>query len=438
MPSVGLVNLGCSKNQYDAEIMLHAIKEYGFNIVDDAVVADAVIINTCGFIESAKTEAIETILSYCDMKKMGIIKAVAVTGCLAERYQSELADEIPDVDVVLGLGSNAQIAQTLERALNGERIQSYGDKTSLSLEGERILLNKYFTYVKVAEGCDYTCAFCAIPMIRGKFRSRPMENIVAEVTALAKRGIKEVNLVAQDTSKYGEDLYGYLALPELLRQLGKIDGLEWIRILYCYPNKITDELLDEIRENPKVVKYLDLPIQHCKSSILRAMHRGGSSEEILKLVNKIRAKVPGIALRTTVITGFPGESNEDFEALCEFIEQARFERLGCFSYSEEENTAAAAMENQVDEAERLRRADIVREVQLRITEELSRELIGKKMRVLVEELSDDNRYIGRSSIDAPDIDTRVYIDTDTKLTLGEMYDVEIVGTEDIDPIARLI
>ncbi|MFR4990532.1 30S ribosomal protein S12 methylthiotransferase RimO, partial [Anaerotruncus colihominis] len=318
---VGMVSLGCSKNQVDAERLLAQIEKGGYEICADASQCDVVIINTCGFIEDAKRESIETILEFAQLKTGGALRALVVTGCLAERYREQVAAEIPEADVVLGIGCNADILGAIERALHGEKTVAFGEKEALSLEGERVLANEpYFAYLKVAEGCDNRCSYCAIPLIRGPFRSRPMENIVAEAQRLAARGVTELNVVAQDTTRYGEDLYGHLALPELLEKLCRLDGVRWVRMLYCYPDRITDRLLDVMAREEKIVKYMDIPIQHVNGRILSLMNRRGNAGSLTALMEKIRARVPGVVLRTTLITGFPTETQEEFEQLCEFVQ----------------------------------------------------------------------------------------------------------------------
>ena len=350
---VGMVSLGCSKNQVDAERLLAQIEKGGYEICTDASQCDVVIINTCGFIEDAKRESIETILEFAQLKTGGALRALVVTGCLAERYREQVAAEIPEADVVLGIGCNADILGAIERALHGEKTVAFGEKEALSLEGERVLANEpYFAYLKVAEGCDNRCSYCAIPLIRGPFRSRPMENIVAEARRLAACGVTELNVVAQDTTRYGEDLYGRLALPELLEKLCRLDGVRWVRMLYCYPDRITDRLLDVMAREEKIVKYMDIPIQHVNGRILSLMNRRGDAGSLTALMEKIRARVPGVVLRTTLITGFPTETQGEFEELCEFVQRVRFERLGCFAYSAEEDTPAALMDGQLGTAVR--------------------------------------------------------------------------------------
>lgn len=435
---VGMVSLGCSKNQVDAELMLALIVQDGYELCADAQACDVVIINTCGFIEDAKRESIETILEFAQMKEAGKIKAVVVTGCLAERYREQVAMEIPEADVVLGIGRNAEIIRAIEDALAGKRTVAFGEKDALPLEGERILANEpFYAYLKVADGCDNRCSYCAIPLIRGDFRSRPMEKIVEEAKRLAARGVTELNVVAQDTTRYGEDLYGRLALPELLEELCKIDGVRWVRILYCYPDRITDRLLDVMAREEKIVKYMDVPIQHVSGRILKLMNRRGGAESLAALMEKIRLKVPGVVLRTTLITGFPTETEEEFTELCEFIRAVHFERLGCFAYSAEEDTPAGEMDGQIDEEVKRRRAQVVMEQQYDIMEEVNRAQLGKTLTVAVEG-REGKLWYGRSYMDAPDIDTKVFFTSGRKHLPGDYVEVMIDGVEQYDLKGRAL
>ena len=341
---VGIVSLGCAKNQVDAEMLLFTLKSKGFTIVNDPAQADAVIVNTCGFIDSAKQESIDEIIELGKLKREGTIKAIIVTGCLAERYQNEITKQLYEIDAAIGIGANEQIADIVLEALKGKKAEVFPDKVCLPLEGGRIQSTPSYTaYLKIAEGCDNRCTYCAIPMIRGRFRSRKPENIIEEAKTLAKNGVKEINVIAQDTTRYGEDLFGEPYLAKLLRQLCQIDGLEWIRVLYCYPDRLTDELIDTIAEEDKIVKYIDLPLQHCNGEILKRMNRHGDREVLTELLNKIRTKIPNVVLRSTFITGFPGETDEQFEELAQFAKDMKFQRLGCFAYSQEEDTPAALM-----------------------------------------------------------------------------------------------
>ncbi len=429
---VGMVSLGCSKNQVDAELLLALVVKGGYEICVNPEQCDVVIINTCGFIEDAKKESIENILEFCQMKNEGKIKVVAVTGCLAERYRDQVAGEIPEADVVLGIGKNAEIADAIDAALHGKRTVAFGDKNALPLEGERILANEpFFAYLKVADGCDNRCSYCAIPLIRGNFRSRAIEQIVEEAKRLAARGVTELNVVAQDTTRYGEDLYGRLMLPELLEALCRIDGIRWVRVLYCYPDRITDHLLDVMAKEEKIVKYMDIPIQHVSGRLLRLMNRHGDAQSLESLLRKVREKIPGVVLRTTMITGFPTESEEDFAGMIEFIRKVKFERLGCFAYSCEEDTPAYVMDDQIDEEVKRRRADLVMEAQYPIVEAFNQSQIGRVLTVAMEG-HEKNVYYGRSYMDAPDIDTRVYFKCSKRPRIGDYVEVEITGTEEYD------
>ena len=432
---VGMVSLGCSKNQVDAERMLFMLRQEGFEIVADAALADVVIINTCGFIETAKQEAIDTILEFCTLKQEGRIKAVICTGCLAERYRDEVLTEIPELDAVVGIGRNSEIVEIIRSIYAGEdHITAFGEKEALSIEGGRVLSTQPFTaYIKVAEGCDNRCSFCAIPDIRGHFRSRPMENIIEEARGLAEKGVKELIVIAQDTTRYGKDIYGEYKLAELLRELCKIDGFKWIRTLYAYPDKITDELLDAIAEEEKLVKYLDIPLQHCNKDILRRMRRAGDRETYTALIKRIRERVPGIVLRTTLITGFPGETEEQFEELCEFVKEIKFERLGCFAYSAEEGTPAAEFDGQLSVRIKEKRSEIIMEEQMFISDRFNESRLGQTLEVVTEGF---DRYaecwFGRSAADAPEIDGKVFFTSDRKLREGEFVMVEVDDIMDYD------
>lgn len=436
---VGMVSLGCSKNQVDAEIMLSLVREKGFTIESDAGLCDVVIINTCGFIEDAKKESIENILEFCTLKKEGKVKVVVVTGCLAERYKDEVAKEIPEADVVLGIGKNADIVDAIERSLAGEKVISFGDKNDLPLSGKRILTNlPFFAYVKVADGCDNACTFCAIPMIRGNFRSRKMEDILEEIQYFAQNGVKEINLVAQDTTRYGEDIYNKIMLPELLKETCKIDGIEWVRILYAYPERMTDELLDVMASEPKIVKYIDIPIQHASGKVLKMMNRSGNYQELKELMVKIRTKIPNVALRTTLIAGFPGETQEDFEELCNFVKEVKFDRLGCFTYSPEEDTPASRIKDQIEDAVKVRRSEIIMSEQYGIMEEKNKAMIGTTLKVVVEGFDRiAGTYFGRSYMDAPDVDTKTFFTSDKKLKIGEFVTVLIQSVLDYDLVGKV-
>ena len=438
---VSMVSLGCCKNQIDGEIMLRCLADAGYEIIADAGLSDVVIINTCGFIQSAKEEAIENILEFCTLKEEGRIKKVIITGCLSERYREEVAAEIPEADAVVGIGKNKDICEIVKRVLDGEKVTAFGEKTDLSLSGKRVLTNiPTYAYVKIAEGCSNNCTYCAIPSIRGPFRSRDMEDIYAEVKSLCDDGIPEIIIVAQDTTRYGEDIYGEPKLAELLRKLSEIESLKWLRVLYAYPERITDELIETIANEEKIVKYLDIPLQHASREVLRRMNRRGNKETYLLLIKKLREKVPGIALRTSLIAGFPGETEKDFEELCEFVKEARFERLGCFSYSQEEGTAAAEFEDQLDEEIKENRADVVMTEQQTILTDLAEKEVGKEILVLAEGFDRYAEvYFGRSYKDSPDIDPKVFFSSEKKdIEVGRFYRVKITDTLMFDLIGERI
>lgn len=439
--TVGFVSLGCAKNRVDAEMMMHRLREAGYKLIQDAAMADVAVINTCGFIESAKQESINEILELAELKKEGKIKAIIVTGCLAERYNSQIMQELSEVDAVIGIGKNADIADVVARALSGERVEDFPDKHLMPLDGGRVQsTEQHWAYLRIADGCDNCCTYCAIPLIRGRFRSREMDNIVAEAERLVYNGVRELNVIAQDTTRYGEDIYGELKLPELLRRLCRIDGLQWIRVLYCYPDRITDELLDTIRDEDKIVKYIDLPLQHCEADVLRAMNRRGDKESLLELVSHIREKIPGVVLRTTLIAGFPGESDEDFESLSDFVAQARFERLGCFAYSQEEDTPAALLPDQIEAEIKERRAELIGEQEAFIMNEWCDGIVGSDIDVMVDGF---DRYaecwFGRSAYDAPEVDPCVFFTVgERKPSPGEIVRVHITDHIDCDLTGEMI
>lgn len=439
MIKVSMVSLGCPKNQVDAEQMLYTLKSAGFEITSYEAEADAIIVNTCGFIEQAKSEAIENIIEAAKYKKEGKCKAVIVTGCLAERYRDDVTLEIPEADVCVGLGANGDIAEIVKSAVEGRGVNKYGSKYDLDLNTPRILGGpRYSAYIKIADGCDNCCTYCAIPKIRGKLRSRKIEEIVKEAEDLAKGGVKELIVVAQDTTAYGEDIYGKPALCELLRRLTKIDGIEWIRTLYTYPERITDELLHLLRDEKKLVKYLDIPIQHCNDNILKRMNRKSSEAELISLVKKIRETVPGITVRTTLIVGFPGESEEDFIQLHKFVKNMRFDRLGCFTYSAEEETVAAGYPGQIDEQTKQDRLELIMQSQADISRELNEAKSGLVLRVLTEGYDDYVKCcFGRSEADAPEIDGKVFFITDHPLKTGDFVNVRINDTLEYDLLGEL-
>lgn len=431
---VGMVSLGCPKNQVDAEIMLNKIEKAGYQLETDPGLANVVIINTCGFIQSAKEEAIENIDEFLTLKEEGRIQKVIVTGCLAERYLEEIAENMPTADVIAGIGCNGDIVSLIEKSLQGEVLRVREPKDQLPLEGERHLYSlPFYAYLKIAEGCDNCCAYCAIPSIRGRFRSRPMENIIEEAKALAAKGVTELVVVAQDTTRYGLDLYGEYKLAALLRELCKIDGIRWIRTLYAYPERITDELIDTIASEEKLVKYLDIPMQHCDGDILKAMNRPGDHKTLKALIRKLREKIPGIVLRTSLIAGFPGESNDQFKKLAQFVRDMRFDHVGCFPYSEEEGTLAAEMDHQVDPDIRQHRAEIIQEEQDNITMAKNEKRLGQVVTVVTEGWDKYAEcYFGRSTYEAPEIDGKIFFTSKRRPYLGEYLQVQLNDMMDID------
>ncbi len=440
---VGFVSLGCSKNLVDTEVMLAKLVEAGYAITPEDTDADVIIINTCAFIESAKKEAIDNILDVAWLKEHENLKAIVVTGCLAERYQTQIFDEIPEVDAVIGVGSLDKIVEAVDAVMEGKTYSAFDDKNTSALGGERIVTTpEYTAYLKIAEGCDNCCTYCAIPLIRGHFRSRPIEDIVKEAKELEDIGVQELNIVAQDTSRYGLDLYGEYSLVRLIRAICAETSIPWIRLLYCYPDKITDELVAEIRDNDRVVKYIDLPIQHISDHVLSAMNRHGDGKMIRETVKKLRDNVPGITIRTTVIVGFPGETEEDFNELCEYVKEAEFERLGAFTYSREEDTPAYDFDDQIDEQTKQDRYDIIMKEQLQISSAKSEALIGKKLRVLCEAWDPAAEiYFGRSAADAPDIDTKVYFKNGLgkrRIEPGEFVTVLIQEAVDYDLVGKTV
>lgn len=435
MIKVGMVSLGCPKNRMDAEIMLARLKKSGFELVSDVSLADVMIVNTCGFIEEAKRESIEQILEFGRLKDEGIIKKIIVTGCMAERYREEVLKELPECDAVLGLGANRDIVKALNSVLGGGKVESFPDKSCWNFDGERLQTTPwYYAYIRIGDGCNNCCSYCAIPGIRGKLRSREMDSILDEARGLAQNGVKELILVAQDTTLYGVDIYGRPMLPELLERLCEIGGIKWIRVLYCYPEHVTGRLLDVISNQEKIVKYLDLPIQHVSKKVLKAMNRPGDYQSLKHRIQQIRAAVPGIVLRTTVMTGFPGEGEKEFDELCRFINEIRFERLGCFAFSPEEGTPAAVMPNQVEDSVKQRRREIVMQEQSRISDWYNNDQIGRTLNILVEGYdSYAECWFGRSEADAPEIDGKVFFRcAPGKVKPGDMTCVLITSTIDWD------
>jgi len=443
---VGFVSLGCPKNQLDTEVMLHEVATAGYEITPEETEADVVIINTCGFIESAKQEAIDNILDIAWLKKNHHLKAIVVTGCLAERYRESILEEFPEVDAVLGVGSIHHIVEAIEAVTvkkkkgSHRKYTSFEDKNTVRLGGDRILTTpEYTAYLKIAEGCDNRCAYCAIPSIRGNFRSRPIEDLVAEAKQLEALGVRELNIVAQDITRYGLDLYGEYRLAELLRRLSEATEIPWIRLLYCYPDKVTDELVCEMRDNPRILKYIDLPIQHISDRMLSAMNRHGDAAMVKGVIEKLRREIPEIVIRTTFIVGFPGETEEDFEELCEFVKETKFERAGVFPYSREEDTPAYDLPDQIDEQVKLDRADLLMREQLEINEARNETKLGKTITVLCEDYDPvSEMHFGRSAEDAPEIDGKVYFRSDKRIAPGSFVQVKIREVLDYDLMGRAI
>lgn len=434
---MSMVSLGCDKNTVDSEMMLGLMNEKGFEYTDIDEEAEVMIINTCGFIQSAKEESINAILEAARLKEEGNLKALIVTGCLAQRYKDEIIKEIPEVDALLGTSSFDKIVETVEDVLGGEiknefldldRLPSISKKRKNSTGG-------YYAYLKIAEGCNKNCTYCIIPSLRGNYRSYPLEDLIIQAKDLASQGIKELILVAQETTLYGVDLYGKKTLPKLLKELAKIDGIEWIRILYCYPEEITDELIDVIAKEYKVCKYLDIPIQHASDNILRRMARRTTHDDLVNIIGKLRKNIPDIILRTTIIAGFPGETEEDVNTVVDFIKQMKFERLGVFTYSEEEDTVAAGFDDQIDEDEKEARRDRIMRVQQEISQKNLQEKIGKTFKVLIEgKLPEENVYLGRTYMDVPGVDGYVFVNSDREHMSGDFCDVLITGSSEYDLI----
>ena len=438
--TVGMISLGCPKNQVDAEIMLKKLVDAGYLLVDEADKADVVIVNTCAFIEDSKKESIDSILEMVDYKEDGSLRCIVVTGCLAQRYADEVFEEIPEVDAVVGVGANDDIVSICDTVLAGGKCSSFPEKEKMPLEGGRILTTpEYFAYLRIADGCSNCCSYCAIPSIRGKFRSRAMEDVIDEAKALCEKGVKELILVAQDTTRYGEDLYGEVRLPQLLDELNKIEGLEWIKLLYCYPERITDELISAINRNSKVCNYIDMPMQHVSGKILKAMNRPGDRESLTALVNKLREKIEGVVIRTTFITGFPGETQEDFTALSEFVNEMKLDRVGCFAYSREENTPAYDFPEQVEKQVASDRAEIIMEQQYRVNEENLEKLMGQTFDVIVDGYDTyTDSYFGRTYMDAPEIDNNIIFTSGYEIEIGEIVPVEIFDKDEYSLIGEAV
>ncbi len=436
---IGMVSLGCPKNQVDAEMILADLKAAGYEITPNEAEAEVIIVNTCGFLENAVSEAIENIVEVAEYKADGTLKLLVVTGCMAERYREQINENLPEVDVVVGIGKNSEIADIIGKALAGQKDSCFGKKEDMPLEGERVLSTAPYTaYLKIADGCDNCCTYCAIPMIRGRFRSRRIESVVAEAEKLVMGGVREIVLVAQDTTRYGEDIYGKAALDELLYKLNEISGLEWIRILYTYPERIDAKLITAIKECDKVAKYLDIPIQHCNGRILKNMNRSGDKNTLSALMNTLRAEIPGITIRTTIITGFPGETEEDFQELCDFLSEVKFDRLGCFPYSQEPDTPAADFPDQVDLQLRQDRSEIIMNDQLNVVRDKNEAKAGNVEKVLIEGYDDYIRcYFGRSEADAPEIDGKVFFFSPKPLEIGTFVNVLINDTVEYDLLGEL-
>ena len=435
------ISLGCDKNLVDTEVMLGLLASRGYEMTDNEEEADIVVINTCCFIHDAKEESIQNILEMAELKKEGRIKALIVTGCLAQRYRQEILDEIPEVDEVLGTTAYDRILDAVDEALSGSHSVILSDLNALPLPDTKRLVTTggHFAYLKIAEGCDKHCTYCVIPKIRGEFRSVPMERLVREAQELADQGVKELILVAQETTLYGKDLYGEKSLHTLLKELCKISGLRWIRILYCYPEEIYDELIQVMKEEPKICHYLDLPIQHASDGILKRMGRRTSRQELVDIIGKLRQEIPDICLRTTLITGFPGETQEQHEELMNFIDEMEFDRLGVFTYSPEEGTPAAEMPDQIDEEIKLDRQAELMELQQEIAFDNAQDMVGRKVLVMVEgKVADENAYVGRTYRDAPNVDGLIFINTDEELLSGDFARVKVTGAVDYDLIGELL
>lgn len=434
------ISLGCDKNRVDSEVMLGLVDSRGYRIVDDEEDADVIVVNTCCFIHDAKEESIQTILEMAEYKKSGRLKALIVTGCLAQRYQQEILEEIPEVDAVLGTASYHRIVEAIDEAVSGKGQMKLDDINALPLPDTKRLVTTggYFAYLKIAEGCDKYCTYCIIPKLRGSYRSVPMERLVREAEDLAEQGVRELILVAQETTLYGKDLYGEKSLHRLLRELCKIRGIRWIRILYCYPEEIDDPLIQVIKEEPKICHYLDLPIQHASDDVLKRMGRRTSKGELEEIIRKLRKEIPDIVLRTTLITGFPGETKAQHEELMEFVDEMEFERLGVFTYSQEEDTPAAAMEDQVPEETKEERQAELMELQQEIVFDQAKSMVGREILVMIEgKVADENAYVGRTYRDAPDVDGLIFINTDKELMSGDFAKVTVTGALEYDLIGEL-
>ena len=439
--TIFFVSLGCDKNLVDSEVMLGILRAHGFTLVDDEIEADIIVVNTCSFIHDAKEESIQTILEMAEMKHSCRCKALIVTGCMAERYKDEIMTEIEEVDAVIGTTSYQHIAEVVAEVLEGQKVKQFDDLQAMpEVDVQRIMTTGgYSSYLKIAEGCDKHCTYCIIPKVRGDFRSVPMEHLLEEAQNLADGGVKELILVAQETTMYGTDLYGEKRLPQLLRALCKISGLRWIRILYCYPEEITDELIQVIKEEPKICHYLDLPIQHASDGILKRMGRRTSRAQLIETIEKLRREIPDIALRTTLITGFPGETQEQHEELMDFVDQMEFDRLGVFTYSPEEDTPAASMPDQIPEEVKEERQAELMELQQDIVFDQAEDRIGEELLVMIEgKVADENAYVGRTYRDAPNVDGLIFVNTSEELMSGDFAKVKVTGSADYDLIGELL
>ena len=435
------ISLGCDKNLVDSEVMLGLLDKKGYKIVDEESEADVIVINTCCFINDAKEESVQTILEMAEYKKEGRLKALIVTGCLAQRYQQEILDEIPEVDAVLGTTSYDKITEAVEEALAGNGHVEVTDINALPLVDEKRLVTTggHFAYLKIAEGCDKHCTYCIIPKLRGNYRSVPMERLIKEAEDLADQGVKELILVAQETTVYGQDIYGEKSLHKLLKELCKISGIRWIRILYCYPEEIDDNLIQVIKEEPKICNYLDLPIQHASDEILKRMGRRTSKKQLVEIIGKLRSEIPDIALRTTLITGFPGESEANHEELMEFVDEMEFDRLGVFTYSPEEDTPAADMPEQIEESVKEDRQAELMELQQDIAFDKAEDMVGSEVLMMVEgKVADENVYVGRTYKDAPNVDGLIFVHTDAELITGDFAKVKVTGALEYDLIGELM
>ncbi len=439
---IAFVSLGCDKNTVDSEIMIQLLAEKGYEIVKEDDQAEVIVVNTCGFIQDAKEESINTLIEMGQYKESGKLKALVATGCLAERYADQIFEELPEVDAVVGTGSYEKIVDVVEELIHGGRgIRAQADAGQRDLGYRKRVLTTpgYYGYVKIAEGCDNRCTYCVIPKLRGPFRSRKEEDILREVHDMAEEGVKELMIVAQDITKYGKDLDGVSRLPELLKKIAQVDGIHWIRLLYCYPEDITPELIQVIAEEPKIVHYVDMPIQHCSDGVLKRMGRHHTKQQLLDVIQALRKAVPDIALRTTLITGFPGETEEDFQEMREFIQEVRFDRLGVFAYSQEEDTPAARMPDQIPEEEKERRKDILMELQQRISSEKSQEMVGESLEVIIEgqipgeeEEEGTKVYSARTYRDAPDIDGFLFLSSSQEYLSGDFVQTQVVGAYEYD------